>query len=197
MRRAVPQSGGGGGVQMNCSPGKLRALAGVSECQNRPSGETSHSNWWLCIRQMHFYRVIHLPTSFLPLFLAAMFPHYHYSLLPHHLSLTPFSFILLFYASTSSSSPPLSASCALNICQTKNSKQLKKMRIMFSFVDSSKTAPQLYTIYIKTPCLCLFTCLTWLFPQLTRERPFERQGADRGNGRIVLVFITQQYSCWG
>lgn len=85
---------------------KLRALAVVSECQNRPSGETSHSNWWLCIRQMHFYRVIHLPTSFLPLFLAAMFPHYHYSLLPHHLSLTPFSFILPFYASTSSSSPP-------------------------------------------------------------------------------------------
>ena len=34
----------GGGVQMNCSPGKLRALAVVSECQNRPSGETSHSN---------------------------------------------------------------------------------------------------------------------------------------------------------
>lgn len=94
-----------GGVQMNCSPGKLRALAVVFECQNRPSGETSHSNWWLCIRQMHFYRVIHLSPSFLPLFLAAMFPHCHHSLSPYHLPLTPFSFIFPLYTSTSSFYP--------------------------------------------------------------------------------------------
>ncbi len=95
---------------MNCSPGKLRALAVVPECQNRPSGETSHSNWWLCIRQMHFYRVIHLSPSFLPLFLAAMFPHCHHSLSPYHLSLTLFCFIFSVQTSTSSfypSSQPL------------------------------------------------------------------------------------------
>lgn len=77
---------------MNCSPGKLRALVVVPECQNRPSGETSHSNWWLCIRHMHFYRVIHLPSHLvlLPLFLAVLFLHCHYFLLPHSLSLTLF-----------------------------------------------------------------------------------------------------------
>ena len=66
--------------------GTLPSLDVVPECQNRPSGETSHSNWWLCIRQMHFYRVIHLSLSFLALLLAAIFPSCHYSLMSHHLS---------------------------------------------------------------------------------------------------------------
>lgn len=94
-----------GGSPNELQHGKLRASAMVSECQNRPSGETSHSNWWLCIRQMHFYRVIHLSLSFLPLFLAAMFPYCHYSLLPYHLPLGIFFFIFPLYTSTYSFYP--------------------------------------------------------------------------------------------
>lgn len=106
-----------GGSPNELQHGKLWAFAVVSECQNRPSGETSHSNWWLCIRQMHFYRVIHLSLSFLPLFLAAMFPYCHYSLLPYHRSPTIFIFYFSFIHLYPGFLSLLPASCVLNICQ--------------------------------------------------------------------------------
>lgn len=113
MRRAAPNE-----LQ-------LRALAVVSECQNRPSRETSHSNWWLCIRQMHFYRVIHLSASFLPLLLAAMyptaitlschtiFPNRSFFFFPLYTATYPLS---LLFASVRKNKRKKKKSCLINFC---------------------------------------------------------------------------------
>lgn len=163
---------------MNCSPGKLRALIVVPECQNRPSGETSHSNWWLCIRHMHFRRgnasskPSHPSTSVsgchvttLPLFLLSIlsFPNLLSPLFLHYTSVLG-----------------------------KNYKQLKRGDIVhFCWLQQQCRNACFYKQ--KTAPLSHLWVLQCVLPQPARGGPFERQGADRGNGCIVLVFITKQH----
>lgn len=187
MRRAVPQGG---------SPNELQPWQAKSpHCGSRMPKQAlrgDKSFKLMAVHQTHalLYGNTSLPVL-LPLFLAAVFPHCHHSFSPYHFSQTLFSFICTSTFSFYSSS-------LLLVCLASVRLKEAEKEDVDAFVDSSKSAEHKCSLSIikDHAFVSLVLCASASPPpQPTRERPFERQGADSENGCIVLVFITQQYSC--